>query len=426
MRKKREKKGNDINNEIKSVSSIYENYIINRINSRRDSIIRKFTTLGKESYIKINTDPLADSEDRDAFFKKCSEIEKRLDDYEKEFDDISNKTGSNSCESRVITNYSFLAEIIEALLNRIKESVEVIASPLSGEIFELKKGLGSFTRSFKKWKDEITDVGSTTNYNNVISSFDRQTENFSKLGKDIEVNFNDIKLSLDSVIEMFNKISDDTKKIDDIASNIKTLSINASIEAARAGVHGKGFKVIATGTKELSDQTNTLLTSIGSAVNDTRKIINNAEKNLIDESKRAVIQIEEQNSGYLVFKNVLNDFYNKFNIVFNDIVKGTEDTFRHIDKIMPTVQLHDGIEQQLGNISEIIKKERNKHHDSLKECEEQIIIGDLNELRNKLISSFETQITTDIEVEVLSYIVKKYNLEREKKIEIVNDDIEFF
>ncbi len=55
--------------------------------------------------------------------------------------------------------------------------------------------------------------------------------------------------------EKMKAVVDETMKILDTLKMLRLLSINASIEAARAGEAGRGFSVVASAVKELSDTT---------------------------------------------------------------------------------------------------------------------------------------------------------------------------
>lgn len=59
--------------------------------------------------------------------------------------------------------------------------------------------------------------------------------------------------------------------ISDIAGTVNLLSLNASIEAARAGVAGRGFAVVAGEIRNLSDQTQTAASRIAAEVGAMRK-----------------------------------------------------------------------------------------------------------------------------------------------------------
>jgi len=78
-----------------------------------------------------------------------------------------------------------------------------------------------------------------------------------------------------NMVESMNRISETSKKIENIIAEIESiasqtnlLSLNASIEAARAGDAGRGFAVVADEIRDLADQ------SAKSAV-DTRELVNN-------------------------------------------------------------------------------------------------------------------------------------------------------
>lgn len=192
------------------------------------------------------------------------------------------------------------AEQVTATVEEVSAGVENVA----GNALSQFDRLSSFIKQMQHLSESINEMGQRLQEALNIS---RDIATTAKFG---EESLNNMTSSMGRIIESSNEMTNIVDMINGISEQINLLSLNAAIEAARAGDAGRGFAVVADEISKLADQTASSIKEIDKFIRSNTDEINRGKENINSTIKTISAIIKGVNDiGDMM--NVLSDFMKK-------------------------------------------------------------------------------------------------------------------
>jgi methyl-accepting chemotaxis protein len=194
----------------------------------------------------------------------------------------------------------------------------------------------------------LTKVDQATNSGTVIKDSSNHVLSLTNQGHDLmqksQAQMKTINEIMNSSVEKVQGLNERTKKINslvkviqDIASQTNLLALNAAIEAARAGEHGRGFAVVADEVRKLAEQVTLSVGDITNIVNGIQVESNdvvNSLKDGYDQVERGTQQI-----------NVTGETFNRIYHSVNEMSTNVKEISTSLDEISSqTIYMNKSIE----------------------------------------------------------------------------------
>lgn len=272
--------------------------------------------------------------------EKMKELTQSLGSIVGKIRNSSDTMSSNSYELNDTSSQTLAAN------NEISKAVEDVAEGSTGmaaSISKINENLLEMSNETKDINESVNEIrNQTTAVQDSSKIMNDKIKSMQDSSHKMDEGISAISKRIETVNTTVDKVSNIVSVIEEISSETNLLSLNASIEAARAGDAGKGFAVVAQEIRVLSDNTNTELENI-------KQIISS----LVEECRYCV-----QASGTIVEDNAkqkeeIKAVLDEFSALDEQIQKTAEKADEIEELVTAMIELNDDITKSSNSLTDV-------------------------------------------------------------------------
>ena len=259
-------------------------------------------------------------------------------------------------ESQSILTFNTSNELsaIISELNSIVEEVNIATEQIAAGLEETAASTEEINSTVHEIENSVEGISNDTNQAVLRSKEIKDKANILKVNSIHSKNealeiYDTSSYKLKTAIEESSKVNDITTLLDaisNISKQTNLLSLNASIEASKAGDSGRGFAVVANQIKKLAEESN----STTEQIRDITALVITAVENLAENSSSILKFVDETViNNYEDFVN-MSESYSNDATYYNEVSQSIENTAKEL--LMATKDIKSAINNVAISASE--------------------------------------------------------------------------
>jgi methyl-accepting chemotaxis protein len=220
---------------------------------------------------------------------------------------------SSDTLSEMVSSVGAQIQEINSILTTQNEDIAGCNEKMEQLSVHIKRVNGSIHTAMQEANDSSATI---TDGRNVVHEMVSQSNQTAEATKAVQ----------EHVLTLTNKlgqISDFVNNIAEIADQTNLLSLNASIEAARAGDQGRGFAVVAEEIRKLADNSAKTAKEIDGLITEISDYSNNAIKKVAEAEKIASTQMDSAQKTI--------ESFDRMNAIMETVVKGMDEITKDVE-----------------------------------------------------------------------------------------------
>ena len=308
---------------------------------------------------------------------------------------------------------------LPALFKSIVNYLNTTTEPMSESLVVIKTSMNNFITQVQMNDKEIVNANTL---NVMTGNVDRLQVNINQVAQKSIDAFNVFGKEVQSLKDVLESISRLTGDISEIAERVHVLSINASIESARAGINGRGFKVIANEIQKLAHETQSFLKDIKITEDSSKNIFSFLDHELENNKTQLIDIVQREKETFGTLTGTITRHYGQFKDLYSGILQFIKEMEGNMNALFPLSMLHAIIIQEVENLDlvtkdflQLLKNEAQNHSASVMVFKP---VTSIERLRKRL--------TTSRELDALDSAIENLGLGKTVNLKRSTNDFELF